>query len=120
MRIERSIPFFTALIKAPNKNRASILKQFPAYVIDDLVEIIYNIIMGKVNIGRKVTKLYPYKKQLLKLKNARTKVARRKVILNQKGGLLPILLPIIGSVASSVIGSAVSAGIQKIRNRNRQ
>ena len=76
--------------------------------------------MGKVNIGRKVTKLYPYRNQLLKLKNAKTKAARRKIVYNQKGGFLPILLPIIGSVASSVIGSAVSAGIQKFRNRNRQ
>ena len=112
MRLARSIPFFNALVKAPNKNRVAILKKFPIYVVDDLVEILYNIVTGRVKIGNHASKLQKYKSQLLKLKNAKTKKARRNIIYKQKGGILPFLLPLLGTIATSALGGVISGAIK--------
>ena len=47
MKIERSLPYFNAIIKSPNSNRMQILKAFPSFVVDDLVNIIFDIVSGR-------------------------------------------------------------------------
>lgn len=98
--MKRSLPFFNALLKAPSKNRVGILKSFPQFVVDDLVEILYNIITGVVKVRK--DKLNKHKKALLDLKNAKSKIGRRRIIYNQKGGFLGALIPVITSIAGGI------------------
>ena len=86
MRIARSIPFFKALIQSPSVKRQRILRSFPPHVVDDLCEVLYNIVTGRVSIGTRSKKsLSKYKKALLALANSRSKLGRRNVIYKQKG-----------------------------------
>ena len=103
---DRSLPYFNVLLKSSNNKRMSILRTFPSYVIDDLVEILYNIVLGKVDIGSKKRNLQKHKNALVKIANANTKTQKRKLIYKQTGGFLGALIPIIASVAGSLINSA--------------
>lgn len=116
MKLQLSQPYFKLLIKAQPKARQKILQSLPPYVLDDMVEILYNVVTGKVKISSSnMKKFNKFKIPLLKLKNAKTKIQRRNII--QKGGIIPVLLPIIGSIASSIIGSAVSGAIRNKMNQ---
>jgi hypothetical protein len=101
MKLTRSVPYFNALLKASNNKRMSILCAFPTFVVDDLVEVLYNIVLGHVNIGSRANNLKKYKKSLLNLVNSKSKLQRRKIVYNQKGGFIGGLIPIILSVLAS-------------------
>ena len=73
----------------------SILQAFPTFVVDDLVEVLYNIVMGHVDIGSKKRNLARHKKMLLNLVNTNGKTKRRKMIYRQKGGFIAALLPLV-------------------------
>ena len=95
MKLQRSIPFFTALIKSSKSNRMSILKNFPSFVIDDLLEIIINVVRGNVDISTSRKKaLHHHKRTLLTLVNSRNKKFQRQVMHKQHGGFIAALLPI--------------------------
>ena len=51
MKYDRSIPYFNAILKAVQNKRMSILQSFPSFVIDDLLEVLYNVVLGKVDIS---------------------------------------------------------------------
>ena len=95
MKLDRSLPYFNTLLKAPLSNRISILHAFPTFVIDDLVEILYNIVLGNADIGSRKQNLNRHKKVLLNLVNTRSKKARRNMIYSQKGGFIAALLPLV-------------------------
>ena len=97
MKIERSIPFFTSLIKSPKSSRMKILNSFPTFVMDDLIEIIINIVHGNVNVSNaRKQVLKKHKRTLLTLVNTKNKKLMRRVIQgNQKGGFIAALLPIV-------------------------
>lgn len=101
MKFKRSLPFFEVLLKASPKNRITVLKSFPNYVVDDLVEILYNIVLGKVSAP--IKKIIKYKKPLLDLKNSKSKTVRRKILYKQNGGFLGALIPIVASIAGGLI-----------------
>ena len=68
-----------------------------------MCEILYNIILGKVNLdAKKLKMLKKHKNILIRFKDAKSKLSRRKLILNQKGGFLPFLIPLIGTIASKL------------------
>ena len=61
-----------------------------------------------------------HRKKLKKLVNPKTSIARKRLILSQKGGIVPALIPIIvaligagGGVAASAAGGAAHAAISK-------
>ena len=101
--MKRSTMYFNALLKAPENRRMGILQAFPAFVIDDLIEIIYNVVLGNVEIGRKSVNLKKYQKTLLKLVDTKGKKTRRGIIYRQKGGFLGAILPIVMSVLGSML-----------------
>jgi len=106
MKFERSIPYFKAIIKTPSGLRKRLLRSFPSYVCDDLIEILYNVVMGKVKINQgQLKKLRRHKKSLRKLTGAKSKSGRRKVIYKQSGGFLGVLLPIVSSIVGGIIGA---------------
>ena len=108
MKIERSIPYFNALLKAPVAKRLTILQSFPAHVVDDLIEVLYNVVLGKVDIGTKSKNLKRHRKALLDLVNTKNKRFRRAIIYKQKGGFLGALIPIVLSTVAGIIGRKLS------------
>jgi hypothetical protein len=103
MRLKRSIPFFTTLLKAPSVNRSAILHAFPIFVVDDLVEILYNIVMGTALLGKKKEiHLKKHKRPLLKLVDVKSKRERRVHIYKQKGGFIGSLIPLVISTLLNI------------------
>jgi hypothetical protein len=100
---KRSIPYFNALLKAGIMKRMNILQSFPSFVVDDMIEILYNVVLGKVNIGKRLNKIQKLKKPLLDIVHTKGKKGKRSVIYKQSGGFLGALIPIILSVLGSTM-----------------
>lgn len=104
MKFQRSIPYFNALLKATKLKRMNILQSFPSFVIDDMLEVLLNIVLGKVNVTRgKRTILSKHQKPLLDIVNTKNKKLMRKIIYKQSGGFLGSLIPIVLSTLSGLI-----------------
>ena len=106
--IKRSLPYIKILVKSNgNVNKKDVMRNFPSYVINDIVEILYNIITGSVKIRSKQKKrLKPYKKPLLKLVNT-PKNSRKNFVYKQKGGFIGAVLPIIASLIGGLVSNVV-------------
>lgn len=101
--MDRSLPYFNALVKAPNNKRMTILQSFPSFVIDDLLEVIVNIVRGNVNITKaKKLVLQKHKRSLLSLVNSKNRRLMRKIMYKQNGGFLGALIPIVLSAISAI------------------
>jgi hypothetical protein len=106
MKLERSLPYFNALLKATSNKRISILQSFPQFVIDDLLEVLLNVVMGRVDVKKGKNILQKHKKVLLDIANTNSRPRMRNIIFHQKGkgflaALLPIVMSIIGARAAS-------------------
>ena len=96
MNFERSIPFFTVLIKSPNVLRMKILQAFPTYVVDDLVDIVRKLVSGDISITRiQKDALNRYKRPILSFVNTKSRRLTRKIMHEQEGGFISIFLPIV-------------------------
>lgn len=106
-KYQRTLPYIHALNRIPSpRHRQSMFSHLPAFVADDIAEIIYNIVMGNAHISKN------YKSQLSKIKHdlyrivkAKSRKARRTAIYKQSGGaaFLPLLLPAIATVIGSLV-----------------
>ena len=69
--IKRSLRYIKILVKSNgNVNKKDVMRNFPSYVINDIVEILYNIIADNIDFESKPIKcLKPSKKPLPKLTN---------------------------------------------------
>ena len=107
MKFDKSIPYFKALMQAPAKNRMMILQSFPHFVIDHLVEIIFNAVMGNVKLSSKSRKLAEKHKKALKQITvaARNKNKRRSLIYKQKGGFIGAILPFLTSALGGILAN---------------
>ena len=48
-KYKRTVPFIKVLHQSdPRLNKTEILKKFPTYVTDDMMEILHNILIGKL------------------------------------------------------------------------
>ena len=106
--VKRSLPYIKVLVKSKgNVNKKEVLRNFPEFLINDIVEILFNIITGKIDIGSKQKKrLKPYKKPLLKLVNT-PKKSRKTFVYKQKGGFIGAVLPIIASLIGGLVSNVV-------------
>lgn len=106
--VQRSLPYIKVLILSKaNVDKKKVLHNFPPYVINDIVEILFNIIMGNIKITAKDQKsLKPYKKPLLKLVNT-PKRSRKAFVYKQKGGFIGAVLPIIASLIGGLVSNVV-------------
>jgi hypothetical protein len=108
MKIQRSIPYFNALLKAPTGKRMTILQSFPSHVVDDLIEVLYNVVLGRVDVGTRSRNLKKHRRALLDLVNTKGKRFKRGVIFKQRGGFLGALIPIVLSTVAGIIGKKLS------------
>ena len=100
----RTLPFVRVLDKSKSSvNKNDILKTFPVYVSNDIIEILYNILIGKLHVKSSQKKtLAKYRTQMREFANLPSLKTKRKFIHEQKGGFLGALLPIIASVLGSL------------------
>lgn len=104
MKSKRSIPYFKALLKAKQSKRMNILQSFPSFVIDDLLEVLYNVVLGRVNLSAPKRKMLKrHQKPLLDLVNTKNKKLMRKIIYTQSGGFIGAILPIVLSALGGFI-----------------
>ena len=106
-KYSRALPFVKVLDKSkPRVNKSDILKKFPEYVTDDIVEILHNILIGKLKIKPNQKKiLAKNKKKMHEFANLPSLKKRRDFIYKQKGGFLGAILPVIASVLGSLFTS---------------
>jgi hypothetical protein len=50
-KFARSIPYLNLLLKTTPTKRTMFFKSFPKFVIDDILEILHNIVLGNVKIS---------------------------------------------------------------------
>ena len=100
------MPFIKVLVRSfPTVKRPELLlKRFPAYVTNDIVEILYNVVKGNIKMPHsKVNSLRRYKKSLLKLVNLPNKTRRQHFIYKQSGGFIGAVLPVIASLLGGIV-----------------
>jgi hypothetical protein len=100
----RALPFLRVLDKAKSYvNKNDILTKFPVYVTNDIIEILYNICIGKLHVKSSQKKtLAKYRTQIHTFARLPSLKSKRKFLYEQKGGFLRALLPIIISVLDNL------------------
>ena len=110
-RLKRTLPYLQLLKLTTSKDveKKRMLKSFPAFVIDDIVEILYNILTGNVNLPRNAKQVLELKKKTLNnfYKVARNPKKRKQLLLRQKCGFIGTLIPILASAVGGLVGSAL-------------
>lgn len=90
--IESEVDMLKIISKCKNKYRKAIIKSADRKLISAICECILNSLKGNVKIDPKTRQyLYKYKNVLRKLVSKST-LQKKKQILDQKGGFLPVLL----------------------------
>ena len=101
-----------AMIKAQPQYRKKLVKEAPDQVIHCISECCQNLLKGNVplSIAHK-RRLYPKRTQLRVIASKSIPVSKKKKILNQTGGILPFLFPLIPLLGKAIVGGAISAGV---------
>jgi hypothetical protein len=76
--------------------KGNIFKPIEKDLIRIVCETLYNILLGNIKVSKKtLEKLKRHRRDIYKLCAKKTSLIARKNIINQKGKLLPLLLPIL-------------------------
>ena len=109
-KLKRTVPYLRLLNDAPAENRRQMLNSYPAFVVDDLVEILYNIIVSNVPL-RCPKHRHVLKRNAAALNEIGNAVKNRKkrkaLIYQQTGGFLGAILPLVTSVLGGLVSSAL-------------
>ena len=100
----RTLPFLKILAKSkPRVNKIELLRRFPDYVTNDIIEMLYNILVGNVRISSKQkSMLSKHRKAMHNFANLNSLSGRRQFIYKQKGGFITTILPMIISALGSL------------------
>lgn len=115
-RLKTNLPFLTELCKngKNSKIRRKILGKVDGDKINCLCECVKNVAMGAVPVeSDQKNKLKRHKGRMRDLINTKTGVKKKRELLIQSGGFLPLILaPILGA-AGSLIGDAIASAVKK-------
>lgn len=104
-RFRQLLPYIQILKTSKSDvERRHIMKSVPNYILDDIVEILYNILHKNVLIRnrRYLDAMNKHKASLVKMFNIYSKKGKRRTFVrNQSGGFLGAIIPIIASVLAS-------------------
>jgi len=103
-----------AMMQSPHNVRKKLVKTAQKPVIDCVSECCHNVLKGNVHLTKaQKTKLHPTRQHLRQLASKSVSIQKKKRILNQKGGILPLLaaplLPLLGKAVIGGIGGALKA-----------
>lgn len=110
--LNKSLPLLKIVSKLSQKNRNNILKELGGEktVYNAFHEIAHNTLKGNYKLSKpQLKKLKPHNNVLKKLciKSNRNCCKKRKKLIVQSGGFLPILIPAIATILSSIISRNV-------------
>ena len=102
-RLRKNIPLLKLLSKAKTSAAKGIIKAAERDFIDSLCECCLNVLKGRVPLSStQKKKLVPYKATLRNLSLKKHSLEKRRSLL-QRGGLLPVLLPPVLGLLSSIL-----------------
>lgn len=106
-KLSRAIPYLELLINNKSvKGKKKLIQSFPDFVLDDIVEILYNILFDNVSVRspRQLKILDRYRRPLTTLFNTyKNKRIRRDLIRRQSGGFIGAVIPLVASVLASTL-----------------
>ena len=81
-RFSRSIPYFKAILRAPSNSRWQIMHSMPAFVMNDFISVLQQIVLGRVNVGHKSGKyrLKKYQEALVDMAKAMNLAAKKRIL----------------------------------------
>jgi len=96
--------FLSKVCKSDGAKRKQILENASPGELQVLCEILLNIYNRNLKVPKStITKLLPFKSIIKRLLSKKISSTKRKFLLCQKGGFLPILAPAITALLSSVL-----------------
>ena len=110
--LNKALPVLRIVSKLNKRNKRSVLNQLGGEktVFNALHEIAYNTLNGNLKLKKnQIRKLRPHRKVLenLCLPSSRKCSKRRKKLIIQSGGFLPILIPALTSIITALISRNV-------------
>jgi len=108
--LRKSLPLLKVVSKLTKENRKKILSQLGGedVVYNALREIAHNTIKGNIKLNNiQKSKLKPYSRTLKELCSTKSCKNKRKKLVVQSGGFLPILIPAVASIISSLVARNV-------------
>ena len=104
--IKKHATMIAALAKAPPKLRSLLIREAPNEIIHCVAECCQNVLKGNVHLSPlQKSRLHSKRQQLRNIASKAVTLKEKRKILNQKGGFLPLLLPLI---AGSVLGGVLA------------
>ena len=103
---KRTLPYLVQLRDTPDRQKRKRLQTLPDFVLDDMVEILYNILYRNVRLrnGRHISVLMKNRKPLTQIVNSyNRKQKRRKLLKSQKGGFIAAIIPVLAAALSSTL-----------------
>jgi len=99
-------PVLIALARSDHRTQKTLLRSVGPEIVRILARIAANIISGDFPLNpRQKRRLRPYQKTLLSLRD--NPKGRRRTLLKQKGGFLPLLIPLIASAVGGLLGKSL-------------
>ena len=110
--LRKTLPVLKIVSKLNNKNKRSVLNQLGGEkkIFNALHEIAHNTLNGNLKLKKnQINKLRPHRKVLenLCVPSSRKCSKKRKKLIVQSGGFLPILIPALTSILSAIISKNV-------------
>lgn len=107
--MKRNLPLLRLLTNVPARRRKQILQHAPRELVQALSEGALNVLHGNVPLTKKTyARLKRHKKQLHLLADRRVPERRKRKLIIQRGGFLPLLagalLPLISGIGSAILG----------------
>lgn len=110
--VRQHYPLLSMLASATPQQRIAILKTASSRQINSICEVCKNVLAGNVPVN--IKKLKKYKKCIRALATKSTSLNhRKKILINQNGGFLPLILPLILPGVISLIGGIIGKAIGK-------
>lgn len=109
-KLKQNYHFLKYLNKCTPKQRRALLQGADASQIACICEICLNVLNGNIAVNKK--RIQKYKKALRNLTKRSTSVkTKRKILANQSGGFLPMIIPAVLSAVAGLVGKAIGKRI---------
>ena len=106
-RVRRNAIILSSLNACPPSMRNSMIQKAPPDLIDAICECALNILRGNVKLSKSQKEgLQKHKHKLRKLAAKSVPREQKKTLLNQKGGFMSVLFPLISTLASTLFKPA--------------
>lgn len=112
-RVQRHLNELKVLSKLKPKQTKLLIRHANNDLVKCVCECMQNVANGVVHISPATKmKLSKHRNKIRKIINKRTKIAKKKKLLEQSGGFLPLLLAPIVGLLGSVVGEAISNAVR--------